>query len=409
MPAEASGRCSGRFVERLAICTTAALCVVVAYTSCLDAKAWAKAAGEGEPMTAEELRSKLNGPKPVVISDKVVTGAVELDGGSLTTQRVTFRDKVTIIFGGDSGWHFVDTTFSGLLELFGGEGPGFCLKCSLIAENASFNGRVSLAPKSGKVELVDSTFARSAQFTDTFSSLACRGCTFKSPANFGGAHIDKPDFRDTVFEQPADFSDASITGPRFSCFRGKPIYVTWEQFGEEWIRTELGEARSVNPKAPYQQLKTSILCWRDNFKSIGFERDAKTANYEAIKVTREHLEDPPSLAWLSAWIPEVVDGWGTRPWQPFVVATLVVLLYWAIFWIMNPFAKTGTEFKPITPLALFAFFFSLETFVPIFKVTGVKEWGWATTGAGRWVEVSEALLGGILSAFAAYSFVTNVL
>lgn len=115
-----------------------------------------------------------------------------------------------------------------------------------------------------------------------------------------------------------------------------------------------------------------------------------------------------SLAWISAWIPEIVDGWGTRAWQPFLVSLVVVLFFWVYFWLKKPF-EAGTEKRPNTPLVLFAFFFSVETFVPFFKVTGVKDWGWSTTGLGRWMEVSEAALGAVLSAFAAYAFAANVL
>jgi hypothetical protein len=384
------------------------LCLLTTPGFELAASASAGTAEDRPPLTVAELADAFESETPVVVKGRTVVGDVELDGEDLTTRDVTFRDRVMVILGGMMALRFVDTTFAGPVELYGGEGPGSCYDCSLTGTNVSFEGRVTLQPKNGAIELVDSTFSRPSEFVDTFSSFHCRGCLFKSPVQFRGVRVDDFNFRDAVFDQSADFFDVTLERPRLTCFRGKPISITWDQLGEAWMKTQLAEARSTDPEAPYEQLKAAILCWSDNFQTIGFERDATKARYAAAKVTREHLEQAPSLAWLFAWAPELVDGWGTRPWQPFVVGSVLILVFWAIFWAGCPFAQVKDKPKPRTPAWAFAFFYSVETFIPVLKVTGIKDWGWTTAGYGRWVEVTEALLGALLTAIAAYTFAANV-
>jgi hypothetical protein len=121
------------------------------------------------------------------------------------------------------------------------------------------------------------------------------------------------------------------------------------------------------------------------------------ANYASAKVTRDL--QPLSIR---PWFREITDGYGTRPLQPLVVSAIAVVVFGILFWIWDPFIA-GPGYRDRTPKFFFALAFSLETFIPIFQVTGIKRWGWSTTGRGRWLEVSEAVIGGFLTLATALS------
>lgn len=53
--------------------------------------------------------------------------------------------------------------------------------------------------------------------------------------------------------------------------------------------------------------------------------------------------------------------------------------------------------------------YSVDTFLPVFDVTGVKEWGWQLLPSYRWVTVTERLLGLLILYSAAYSLTYYVL
>jgi hypothetical protein len=66
-------------------------------------------------------------------------------------------------------------------------------------------------------------------------------------------------------------------------------------------------------------------------------------------------------------------------------------------------ALKPTETLPNKPFFLFSLFYSLDTFVPVVNITGVKDWGWSVANAFRWIVVIERVLGLSISVLAAYS------
>jgi uncharacterized protein YjbI with pentapeptide repeats len=373
------------------------------------------------PMSPQEFRAALDAPGGATLRGRHITGPAVIENATLTTRDVVFDDEVTIWLGGDSALDLRDTRFKGSVELISPEPPGLpCGHCSLKAGQVTFDGRVQFSGRffndQGKLELTDSTFSRPSVFAGNFTTLECTGCEFKSTATFTDATIERLDLTDAVFDEPPDFSHARLGAAELPCFRGKPLYITWSQLDRAWLQRKLdraggtGSGESFGPALGYQQLKNALLCWRDNLNAIGFQRDATEVHRAAVLIARDHLDSKPSTAWVFAWAPELIDGWGTRPWQPFVVGAGFVIVYFIAFATMSSYFEEAKP-DPVArePIVVFAFFYSVETFIPILKVTGVKDWGWRTKGPARWVEVSEAFVGAILSALAAYSFAAHVL
>ena len=56
------------------------------------------------------------------------------------------------------------------------------------------------------------------------------------------------------------------------------------------------------------------------------------------------------------------------------------------------------RFRPV-----YALLYSLDTFVPLVDITGVKGWGCALSQQFRGLELAERLLGVIIASLAAYS------
>jgi hypothetical protein len=206
---------------------------------------------------------------------------------------------------------------------------------------------------------------------------------------------------DSTFGGEVDLTGSSIASFRFPCRRSQTVFVSWSQFGPRW----LASARSAK-----QHLKEQLSCWHDNFKAIGHDHDALTAHREAVKIDRE-LHSWHSAAWMFSWVPELRDGYGTRAWQPLAVS-LVIILAWGFFYaLVNPFNAYPATETPIakSPLLVFSLVYSLETFIPIFNVTGIKKWGWRIESRARWAEVLEAILGGLFSLLAVFSVTAYLL
>ena len=105
--------------------------------------------------------------------------------------------------------------------------------------------------------------------------------------------------------------------------------------------------------------------------------------------------------WVSLLSP-AINGFGARPFRPIELSTLVIFLFAGAFWFADPFAPDG-EAKGREPRLLFCLLYSLDTFLPVVNISGVREWGWVPLESWRWVLVAERVAGVFLSAIAAYS------
>jgi hypothetical protein len=113
-----------------------------------------------------------------------------------------------------------------------------------------------------------------------------------------------------------------------------------------------------------------------------------------------------SLPWLGSVVRELPNRYGTEPYLPIIFGLIVILVCGVVYWLANPFvpAADPPRTRSKSPRFFFAMLYSVETFVPILKVTGIKDWGWVIKdSAWRWLEAFEGLAGGLLTILAAYS------
>ena len=109
-----------------------------------------------------------------------------------------------------------------------------------------------------------------------------------------------------------------------------------------------------------------------------------------------------------SYLPQIYNSYGTRPWQP-VIGGLLVIVGFAVAYRAGSAFVPDPEAKVVLPRGptwLHSLMFSADTFVPVVTISGVRNWGWRTGPAWRWVEVAERISGAALTALATVSLVT---
>ncbi len=215
------------------------------------------------------------------------------------------------------------------------------------------------------------------------------------------------------------YKTLDLTGSQFDQFyinslnplqAKEPIRISWSQFGDQWMKESVGSALLFDDKdTKLRNISVLLQQWRDNFIKIGYQRDASEVNYQIIELNRRYLMRDPADRW-AAYILGLPNRYGTRPYRPIMIGVVVILVFAVFYWITDPFVPQEDEPKrPRRPLPVFSLLYSIDTFIPVVAVTRVREWGWEVSPPYRFVEVSERLLGLILSGLAAYSISYHVL
>jgi hypothetical protein len=311
---------------------------------------------------------------------------------------------------------------------------------ALRAEGAVFDGPVVAAPVSpdtprpdtlGSLYLSGSHFKDSTAIAElSFDTLDCTNCTFdrdadfhslyvkrmlldwavfKGAAGFIAMNLDGPlSLRDVRFEKTVSFAGASLEefeGARLQA--AQPIVISWSQFGNEWAARRrafvFGLKSGNNRDAHAAQLREEFRFWRRNFEELGLEEDAREANYALVKLERREDFVVYKLNTYAPYVLALASGYGTDPYRPFWVAVGAIILFGFIFWPIG-FQELGPNGRIIAVPGRywlpFGMAFSVQTFVPFLKVSGMKEWELRRLW---WLAPTESVIGVIVFGVAAYS------
>jgi hypothetical protein len=153
------------------------------------------------------------------------------------------------------------------------------------------------------------------------------------------------------------------------------------------------------------------LFWKNNFKNLGYESDARAANYEIIKLRRDYFMSPLSTRWVATAILGLPSAFGTRPYRPLLISLIVICIFGFLYFLRDPFELEDPDEagKPKAPLWTFSLLYSVDTFIPFVTVSNIKEWGWKIADDWRWWELLEQILGFFLFSAAAYSLGSYIL
>jgi hypothetical protein len=345
----------------------------------------------------------------------------------LSADNVKFRADVDIAVDAKQSFSARTSEFGGVAAVVG---PSSCKGCAyqFFADRSTFSSGVVVSGGAATVDLVRSTIDGPSGLR-SFESFACRLCTMNAnfvlaaegsadiwilnSAGTGGitfepGRVKSFRFEGSHLEQPIDLESASLDSLTLRCSASQSVLIRWEQFGDRWIDSEL-KAGAADERATAQRLRREALCWKHQFEANGRNADALTANYAAISLNRDYVLKRGGIDWLAAWMLTWPTSYGTAPWRLLLYSVVIIGVCWIFFLVADPFdEKEEGKARPKRPHALFALLFSVETFVPVLQVTGIKDWGWTIIGWRRWVEATEGLLGGVLTLLAAYSLASYV-
>ena len=239
--------------------------------------------------------------------------------------------------------------------------------------------------------------------------LWLNGSSFQSDAIFVAIQTADLNLADAHFEKAVDFSGAVIgefNAPRLRS--REPIIISWAQFGSNQLARSLQWATAPDKQeerlSRLKQVETELLFWKRNFSALGAQRDARIANYEIIRLRQAYFMSPWQIEWWATVLLGLPNGYGTSPYRPLWIALIIICGFALFYWWTDPFVvESEVQKYSKKPLLPFALFYSIDTFLPIISVTGVKAWGWKISQKYRWVELLERLLGLAVGTLAAYS------
>jgi hypothetical protein len=310
----------------------------------------------------------------------------------------------------------------------------------LQAEGSVFKGKISrrvdeisgVPSKSSELRGTEVIFERGVDlYLDRFGAFECRSCRFDADLELHSvvaeslwlvdsvitghlvlvaAEIGSLNLADAELEKTADliggeFGEFNSTRLRTS----EPVRITWGQFGDDWAEDEIHWATAIEGEDREErvaQVESELRFWKANFTELDEPRDALEANFRLIQLKRDHEWGVFDIDWYASRLLEVPNRYGTRPYRPLLWALFFVPFFGVLYWRFGAFeAKKASEppQRDRKPEWLFSLLYSFDTFVPVFNLSGVKEWGWAVKAEYRWVEVVERAIGVLFAAAAAYS------
>jgi hypothetical protein len=346
----------------------------------------------------------------------------------LEAKDVRFRSDVDVNVDAKQSFSAVSSRFDGVMAVIQSEA---CPKCAFdfFADRSAFSTGLVVSGGNTIVELLRSRILFPSVIR-SFDSFTCRICTVDANVTFapdkaravaffdtsgtGGltfepGHLGEFTFRSSRLEGPIDLEAGTFGRFDVPCVASQAVLVRWEQFGDALTGDDLASAE--NERAAAQRLRREALCWKHHLEDNGRNADALRANHTAITLNRDHVLHPLTPDWLAAWTLELPTSYGTAPWRLLLISVLVVVACGLVYAAADPFEAVEdiAKSRPKGPLVLFAILFSVETFIPVLKVTGVKDWGWWIKSSPlRWLEALEGLIGGILTLLAGYSLASYV-
>jgi len=271
-----------------------------------------------------------------------------------------------------------------------------CYHCKFEHGLSSFLSRME------DVELYDSEVNGELNFhsLDT-EKLWLKESDFHGDAVFTASRIKDLMLADVKFERTVDFSGATIGSMTASFLRTeKPILISWQQFGPRMLADAMKWAGNDPSRIP--QVETSLRFWQRNAAALNQNRDVADINYEILSLRRKHMMSTWSADWWASGIAGLPTRYGTRPFRPLWIALLCIGVFAVIYARRDPFVADGETPMRKQPLALFAIAWSVDTFLPFVEVTGAKKWGWRMADDFRWIEMTERVLGLLITSVAAY-------
>lgn len=345
----------------------------------------------------------------VVLDGAVVNGALDCHGGrfDVAFDGAEFLDGVDLSTKSDSALDAHEIDVKGSVLLAGGFAAKgkVLLRNAMIGKNLDCTGATFTCPYETAIDLTFAQVGGEALLGDGFEPIGdvvLRQCSIAGELDLVGAKWDRRTTLDLTSARARTLRNTvKSTKPCRSRKASLPKEVklhgfTFDEFDIdaeltasaqlEWIHLQTA---TPFKSQPYEQVAKV-------FREMGLEE--KATDVMVVK-NRDHGEHPEGLAeryWYGRWRDWIV-GYGYRPWHPFAVSLVLVLIGANIF-------QSGWKSKNLTPNkaeeyeqfiknhdtsddypTFVSLVYSLETFVPLLKLEIGDYW---TTNARRDEEYS---------------------
>jgi hypothetical protein len=349
-------------------------------------------------LSAEEFARRVKNNPKLELTNVTVDGDVSITNLEFKTVNVDFSGDVRLeppnrssdpkFSATEVNYQFEQTKFAG----------------SVIAGYVAANS--SLA----NLEFDHSRFENDFVLRDAYvSDMSFIDVIIAGRAYFEGSRVDFLTILKTHFAGGASFTAVTILDTTFKDITADaPLKISLDQLGLATLE-RMTDFAHRDPSDDQNQFALATLQFlRKNFEELGQLDEAAQVRYAIIQIKREVEWKKYGGKYLISFVPQLYNSYGTRPWQP-VVAGLIFIVLFSILYFFLPAFEPDPEKdlqRPRSPDLLFCLLYSLDTFIPIVTISGVRNWGWRVADSVRWLEVLETAIGAALSVAATISLAT---
>lgn len=229
--------------------------------------------------------------------------------------------------------------------------------CSLDFSNSKFNKVANFLQS----DFIDDAYFTEAEF---FTDMIFEGANFFSISRFDAILANNANFIGARFYRDSTFNNSQFKGDAMflDAYFARTIFLSKTNYTKLYIEWKRINRLFFNPNDP-ESFKKLI----DNFRQIGFYKDANSCYYEfqkelVLHQNLENLED--SIVFGLEILSWIFYGFGMKPLFPFFWSIFFVVIF-GIFWkILTHDNKTSSIFEILIFILFFSFFpvvFSIES------------------------------------------------
>jgi hypothetical protein len=341
---------------------------------------------ENATLTADELRAAMATYHRIVLRDVVVEGflIIPSEMEALSGEDVTFAGRVEADYSERETTRDIELNFARFEEpvnlSFSTWRQIFCSECV-------FEQDVTMA------------YVRA-------ENLQIRDSRFVGRLDLARSNVEALGLFNVSLEDGGDLTGATATSLGTAGLTSRePIEVEWSFFGDKWFEAANDRLQSSEPSAQRYaalEIEADFRFWRQNFDRLGRESDVWLVNRQLALFHRDHFLRPTDASWWTTAAIDITTGYGTAPYRIFLLSFLAIVIFGVAYLGLGAVQPAGDD-MPAPSRVLFALVYSLETFVPLVRITSRSTWNWEIDEHYNALVMLETLLGIVASVIAGYS------
>jgi hypothetical protein len=314
---------------------------------------------EGRVVSPDEVKKAVDDTGGAVVRNAIVQEPFSLDLSAveyLMVERTIFTDEVELTADSpgasvetENEILFYDSRFESSVGVGGLFSPveSIQFECAVFEDVANFS-----YSEFSSLILFQCEFLDRAQFVDSFyASLNIWEVDFKGRTDFSGSQFEDINLvrlssDDPIIIRWSQFGRRLLYGPDEApdgdkgCVK-KHVRRVWNTLPlpdivppeDDYVGT-VSWAQFGDANSRYLQVEADLLFWKENFTSLGLERDVREVEREIITLRRDYMVGCFSPEWLMTWVLGPPSDFGASPFRPLFISFLVIpafaVYYWAV-------------------------------------------------------------------------------